>query len=154
MLGATNRIPAGYCIVVVGYGWCGRGLAMRARGMGARVLITEVDPLPALEAVMDGFEVAPMGGAARIGDIFCTLTGNVRVLREEHFRKMKDGVIVCNSGHFNVEIDIPALKRMARSGRTGRPFVEEYRLREGRAIPLLAGGRVINLAAAEGHPAT
>jgi adenosylhomocysteinase len=154
ILRATNRLLAGSCFVVVGYGWCGRGLAMRARGMGARVLITEVDPLPALEAVMDGFEVAPMGEAAGMGDIFCTLTGNVRVLREEHFRKMKDGVIVCNSGHFNVEIDIPALKRMARSVRTVRPFVEEYRMRDGRAIHILAEGRLINLAAAEGHPAT
>jgi len=154
ILRATNRLLAGSCFVVGGYGWCGRGVAMRARGMGARVLITEVDPLPALEAVMDGFEVAPMREAAAVGDIFCTLTGNIHVLREEHFRKMKDGAIVCNSGHFNVEIDIPALARMARSVRTVRPFVEEYRMRDGRGIHVLAEGRLINLAAAEGHPAT
>ncbi len=154
ILRATNRLLAGSCFVVAGYGWCGRGVAMRARGMGARVLVTEVDPLPALEAVMDGFEVAPMGEAAAAGDIFCTLTGNIRVLREEHFRKMKDGAIVCNSGHFNVEIDIDALAGMARTVRTVRPFVEEYRMRDGRAIHLLAEGRLINLAAAEGHPST
>ena len=154
ILRATNRLLAGSCFVVVGYGWCGRGVAMRARGMGARVFITEVDPLPALEAVMDGFEVVPMREAAALGDIFCTLTGNIHVLREEHFRKMKDGAIVCNSGHFNVEIDLPALKRMARSVRTVRPFVEEYRMRDGRRIHVLAEGRLINLAAAEGHPAT
>jgi adenosylhomocysteinase len=154
ILRATNRLLAGSCFVVVGYGWCGRGLAMRARGMGARVLVTEVDPLPALEAVMDGFEVAPMSEAAAWGDIFCTLTGNIHVLRGEHFRKMKDEAIVCNSGHFNVEIDIPSLAGMSRSVRTVRPFVEEYRLRDGRAIHVLAEGRLINLAAAEGHPAT
>jgi adenosylhomocysteinase len=125
---------------------------MRAKGMGARVLVTEVDPLPALEALMDGFEVVPMSEAARTGDIFCTLTGNLHVLRREHFDKMKDGAIVCNSGHFNVEIDIPALARMSKSVRTVRPFVEEYLLRDGRAIHVLAEGRLINLAAAEGHP--
>lgn len=152
ILRATNRLIAGSCFVVAGYGWCGRGLAMRARGMGARVIVTEVDPLPALEAVMDGFEVAPMSAAADKGDIFCTLTGNIHVLREEHFRKMKNGAIVCNSGHFNVEIDIPALARMARSVRTVRPFVEEYLLRDGRAVHVLAEGRLINLSAAEGHP--
>ncbi|MGE5664212.1 MAG: adenosylhomocysteinase [Deltaproteobacteria bacterium] len=150
---ATNRLLAGSCFVVAGYGWCGRGLAMRARGMGARVLITEIDPLPALEAVMDGFEVVPMAQAAPVGDIFCTLTGDIHVLRAEHFRKMKDGAIVCNSGHFNVEIDIPALARMARSVRTVRPFVQEYRMRDGRALHVLAEGRLVNLAAAEGHPA-
>ena len=154
ILRATNRLLAGSCFVVAGYGWCGRGLAMRARGMGARVLITEVAPLSALEAVMDGFEVVPMRDAAGAGDIFCTLTGNVNVLREEHFRKMKDGAILCNSGHFNVEIDIPALARMAGSVRTVRPFVEEYRMRDGKAIHLLGEGRLINLAAAEGHPST
>jgi adenosylhomocysteinase len=154
ILRATNRLIAGSCFVVSGYGWCGRGLAMRARGMGARVLVTEVDPLPALEAVMEGFEVVPLSAAAPAGDIFCTLTGNLHVLRREHFAKMKDGAIVCNSGHFNVEIDIPALRRMAASVRTVRPFVEEYRLRDGRAIHVLAEGRLINLAAAEGHPAT
>ena len=125
---------------------------MRAKGMGARVLVTEVDPLPALEALMDGFDVVPMSEAARTGDIFCTLTGNLHVLRREHFDKMKDGAIVCNSGHFNVEIDIPALARISKSVRTVRPFVEEYLLRDGRAIHVLAEGRLINLAAAEGHP--
>ncbi len=154
ILRATNRMLAGSCFVVSGYGWCGRGLAMRARGMGARVLITEQDPLPALEAVMDGFEVVPMREAAVKGDIFCTLTGNIHVLRGEHFEKMKDGAIVCNSGHFNVEIDIPALAKMAKSVRTVRPFVEEYRMRDGRMIHVLAEGRLINLAAAEGHPST
>ena len=152
ILRATNRLIAGSCFVVAGYGWCGRGLAMRAKGMGARVLVTEVDPLPALEALMDGFEVVSMSEAARAGDIFCTLTGNLHVLRGAHFEKMKDGAIVCNSGHFNVEIDIPALARMAKSVRTVRPFVEEYLLRDGRAIHVLAEGRLINLAAAEGHP--
>ena len=152
ILRATNRLIAGSCFVVAGYGWCGRGLAMRAKGMGARVLVTEIDPLPALEALMDGFDVVPMSEAAREGDIFCTLTGNLNVVRGEHFEKMKDGAIVCNSGHFNVEIDLPALSRMARSVRTVRPFVEEYKLRDGRSIHILAEGRLINLAAAEGHP--
>jgi len=152
ILRATNLLLAGSCFVVAGYGWCGRGLAMRARGMGARVLITEVDPLPALEAVMDGFEVTSMSDAAARGDIFCTLTGNIHVLREEHFRKMKDGAILCNSGHFNVEIDVSSLAGMARSVRTVRPFVEEYRMRDRRVIYLLAEGRLINLASAEGHP--
>jgi len=153
ILRATNRLIAGSCFVVSGYGWCGRGLAMRARGMGGRVLVTEVDPLPALEAAMDGFEVVPLSEAAPRGDIFCTLTGNLHVLRREHFARMKDGAIVCNSGHFNVEIDIPALRKMSRSVRTVRPFVEEYRLPNGKAIHVLAEGRLINLAAAEGHPA-
>jgi len=152
ILRATNRLIAGSCFVVAGYGWCGRGLAMRAKGMGARVLVTEIDPLPALEALMDGFDVVPMAAAAKVGDIFCTLTGNLNVIRREHFEKMKDGAIVCNSGHFNVEIDIPALARIAKSVRTVRPFVEEYLLRDGRAIHILAEGRLINLAAAEGHP--
>ncbi len=153
ILRATNRLLAGSCFVVAGYGWCGRGLAMRARGMGARVIVTEVDPLPALEAAMDGYEVVSMSEAARIGDFFCTVTGNLHVLRREHFERMKDGAIVCNSGHFNVEIDIPALAKMAKSVRTVRPFVEEYMLRDGRAIHVLGEGRLINLAAAEGHPA-
>ena len=153
ILRATNRLLAGSCFVVAGYGWCGRGLSMRARGMGARVIVTEVDPLPALEAVMDGFEVAPMSDAAKRGDIFCTVTGNLHVIRREHFARMKDGAIVCNSGHFNVEIDIPALAKMSKSVRTVRPFVEEYKLRDGRAIHVLGEGRLINLAAAEGHPA-
>ncbi|HSL91099.1 MAG TPA: adenosylhomocysteinase [Candidatus Limnocylindrales bacterium] len=152
ILRATNRLIAGSCFVVAGYGWCGRGLAMRAKGMGARVLVTEIDPLPALEALMDGFDVVSMAEAAQAGDIFCTVTGNLHVLRGEHFRRMKDGAIVCNSGHFNVEINIPALARMAKSVRTVRPFVEEYKLRNGRAIHVLAEGRLINLAAAEGHP--
>jgi adenosylhomocysteinase len=152
ILRATNRLIAGSRFVVAGYGWCGRGLAMRARGMGARVMVTEIDPLPALEALMDGFDVVPMAEAAKVGDIFCTLTGNLHVLRREHFEKMKNGAIVCNSGHFNVEIDIPALAGMARSVRTVRPFVEEYLLRDGKAIHVLAEGRLINLAAAEGHP--
>jgi len=153
ILRATNRLLAGSCFVVAGYGWCGRGLSMRARGMGARVVVTEVDPLPALEAVMDGFEVVSMSEASRVGDFFCTVTGNLHVLRREHFLRMKDGAIVCNSGHFNVEIDIPALAKMAKSVRTVRPFVEEYLLRDGRAIHVLGEGRLINLAAAEGHPA-
>ncbi|MEW6721418.1 MAG: adenosylhomocysteinase [Thermodesulfobacteriota bacterium] len=152
ILRATNRLLAGRCFVVAGYGWCGRGLAMRARGMGARVIVAEIDPLPALEAMMDGFEVAPMADAARIGDIFCTVTGNLHVLRREHFARMKDGAIVCNSGHFNVEIDLPALGKMAKSVRTVRPYVEEYKLPDGRAIHVLGEGRLINLAAAEGHP--
>jgi adenosylhomocysteinase len=153
ILRATNRLLAGSCFVVAGYGWCGRGLSMRARGMGARVIVTEVDPLPALEAVMDGFTVAPMSEAAKVGDIFCTVTGDIHVLREEHFARMKDGAIVANSGHFNVEIDIPALEKMSKSVRTVRPFVQEYTLRDGRKIHLLGEGRLINLAAAEGHPA-
>ncbi len=153
ILRATNRLLAGSCFVVAGYGWCGRGLSMRARGMGARVIVTEVDPLPALEAVMDGFTVMPMSEAAKVGDIFCTVTGDIHVLREEHFARMKDGAIVCNSGHFNVEIDIPALAKMSKSVRTVRPYVEEYSLRDGRKIHVLGEGRLINLAAAEGHPA-
>jgi adenosylhomocysteinase len=151
---ATNRLFAGRTVVTAGYGWCGRGFAMRARGMGAKVVVTEVDQLKALEAVMDGFDVMPMGRAAPIGDVFCTLTGDISVLRPEHFRRMKDGSIVCNSGHFNVEIDIPGLKKMARKVRRNvRPFTDEYTLRSGRRIYLLADGRLINLAAAEGHPA-
>ena len=153
ILRSTNRLLAGSCFVVAGYGWCGRGLSSRARGMGARVIVTEVDPLPALEAVMDGFTVMPMAEAAKIGDIFCTVTGNIHVLRKEHFDRMKDGAIVCNSGHFNVEIDIPALEKMSKSVREVRPFVNEYALGSGRKIHVLGEGRLINLAAAEGHPA-
>jgi len=153
ILRATNRLLAGSCFVVAGYGWCGRGLSMRARGMGARVIVTEVDPLPALEALMDGFEVATMAEAAKVGDIFCTVTGDIHVLRGEHFARMKDGAIVANSGHFNVEIDIPALAKMSKSVRTVRPFVQEYTLRDGRKLHVLGEGRLINLAAAEGHPA-
>ena len=153
ILRSTNRLMAGCCFVVAGYGWCGRGLSSRARGMGARVIVTEVDPLPALEAVMDGFTVMSMAEAAKIGDIFCTVTGNIHVLRKEHFERMKDGAIVCNSGHFNVEIDIPALEKMSKSVREVRPFVDEYTLGNGRRVHVLGEGRLINLAAAEGHPA-
>jgi len=151
---ATNRLFAGRTVVAAGYGWCGRGFAMRARGLGARVVVTEVDHLKALEAIMDGFEVLPMGRAAPIGDIFCTLTGDIKVIAAQHFRKMREGAIVCNSGHFNVEIDIPGLRKLARKVRRNvRPFTDEYTLRNGRRIYLLADGRLINLAAAEGHPA-
>lgn len=151
---ATNILLAGKTFIIAGYGWCGRGLAMRARGMGANVIVTEVDPLPALEAVMDGFRVMPMEEAAPIGDIFCTLTGDINVLDRHHFENMKDGAIVANSGHFNVEINIPALEEMAAEKRLVRPFVEQYELRDGRRINLLGEGRLINLAAAEGHPAS
>jgi adenosylhomocysteinase len=150
---ATNRLLAGATFVVSGYGWCGKGLAMRAAGMGANVVITEINPLRALEAVMDGYRVMPMAEAAEIGDIFCTVSGNVSVIRKEHFLKMKDGAIVANSGHFNVEIDIPALEKLARAKRRVREFVDEYTLPGGRKIHLLGEGRLINLAAAEGHPA-
>ncbi len=154
MIRATNRLVAGSHFVVCGYGWCGRGLAMRARGMGANVIITEVDPLPALEAVMDGFTVLPIRQAARIGDFFCTLTGDINVIRKEHFQIMKDGAIVANSGHFNVELDLDGLKSIAKSTRVIRPFVEEFVLKDGRRINILAEGRLINLAAAEGHPSS
>jgi adenosylhomocysteinase len=138
--------------VVCGYGWCGRGVAMRARGMGGNVVITEVDPLKAMEAVMDGFQVMPMAEAAKIGEIFVTVTGDLKVIRKEHFEVMKDGAIVCNSGHFNVEIDIPVLEKMSKSKRLIRDYVDEYTLTDGRRINLLGEGRLINLAAAEGHP--
>ncbi|MFZ5808938.1 MAG: adenosylhomocysteinase [Chloroflexota bacterium] len=151
---ATNILLAGKTFVVAGYGWCGRGLAMRARGMGANVVVTEVDPLPALEAVMDGFRVMPMDEAARIGDIFITVTGDINVIDRRHFEQMKDGAIVANSGHFNVEINIPALEELSSGKRLVRPFVEEYQLKDGRRIHLLGEGRLINLAAAEGHPAS
>jgi adenosylhomocysteinase len=154
MIRATNRLVAGANFVVCGYGWCGRGLAMRARGMGANVIITEVDPLPALEAVMDGFQVMPVARAAKIGDFFCTVTGNVNVIRKEHFAVMKSGAIVANSGHFNVELDLEGLAKLAKSKRVIRPFVEEYRLKNGRCINVLGDGRLINLAAAEGHPSS
>ena len=150
---STNILLAGSKFVVAGYGWCGRGLAMRARGMGAEVIVTEVEPTRALEAVMDGFRVMAMAEAAKLGDVFVTVTGDKNVLAKEHFELMKDGAIVSNSGHFNVEIDIPALERMSSSKRTTRPFVEEYSLKDGRKINLLGEGRLINLAAAEGHPA-
>jgi adenosylhomocysteinase len=151
---ATNLLLAGSTFVVAGYGWCGRGVAMRARGQGANVIVTEIDPLKALEAQMDGFRVMPMAEAAPVGDIFCTLTGNIDVLRTEHFTAMKDGAVICNSGHFNVEIDIPALTRLAGgTSREVRPFVEEFVV-GGKRIFLLGEGRLINLAAAEGHPAS
>src|SRR2546422_635568 len=151
---ATNFLLAGSKFVVAGYGWCGRGLASRARGAGAEVIITEVDPTKALEAVMDGFRVMSMNEAAKIGDVFFTVTGNKNVLTREHFEVMKDGAIVANSGHFNVEIDIPALEKLASSKRPTRNFVDEYSLKDGRKINLLGDGRLINLAAAEGHPAS
>ena len=154
ILRATNRLVAGSYFVVGGYGWCGRGLAARASGMGARVIVTEVDPLRALEAAMDGYLVMPMAEAAPIGDFFCTVTGDINVVRKEHFEKMKDGAIVCNSGHFNVEIDIESLEGMATSRRIIRDFVEEFTMSDGRRLILLGEGRLINLAAAEGHPAS
>ena len=152
MLRATNRLIAGAVVVVSGYGWCGRGIAMRARGMGGRVVVTEIDPIKALEAVMDGYQVLPMADAAPLGDFFVTVTGDIKVIRKEHFEAMKDGAIVCNSGHFNVEIDIPALEKLSRKKRTVRDFVDEYHMADGRRISLLGEGRLINLAAAEGHP--
>ncbi len=152
ILRATNRLLAGSIFVVAGYGWCGRGVAMRARGMGARVIVTEVDPLKALEAVMDGFDVMPMEEAAEKGDFFCTLTGDIHVIRKEHFLKMKDGAIVANSGHFNVELDLEGLKDVATEVRDIRDNVQEYKLVNGRKIYILAEGRLVNLAAAEGHP--
>jgi len=151
---ATNRLIAGTNFVICGYGWCGRGLAMRARGMGANVIVTEVDPVAALEAIMDGLTVMPIQKAARIGDIFCTLTGNINVIRKNHFMIMKDGAIVANSGHFNVELDLEGLKSIAKSTRKIRPFVEEYVLENGKRVNLLGDGRLINLAAAEGHPSS
>jgi adenosylhomocysteinase len=152
---ATNVLLAGKRFVVAGYGWCGRGLAMRARGMGALVIVTEVDPLKALEAVMDGYEVMPMEEAAKIGDIFCTVTGDINVIDRRHFEVMKDGAIVANSGHFNVEINIPALVQMAKGKpKWVRPFVEQYETEDGRKINILGEGRLINLASAEGHPAS
>lgn len=154
ILRATNRLISGSWFVVSGYGWCGRGVAMRAKGMGARVIVTEVDPLRALEAAMDGYYVMPLDQAAPLGDFFCTVTGDMSVIRKEHFERMKDGAIVCNSGHFNVEVDIPALEKMAASRRPIRPFVEEFTLTDGRRITLLGEGRLINLAAAEGHPSS
>ena len=151
---ATNRLLAGSNFVVSGYGWCGRGVARRAAGMGAKVIVTEVNPLRALEAVMDGYQVMPMDRAAEIGDFFCTLTGDIHVLRKEHFEKMKDGAIISNSGHFNVEINLDALREMSSSVRTMRDFVEEFSLGNGRRLYVLGEGRLINLAAAEGHPSS
>lgn len=154
ILRATNRLIAGSVFVVAGYGWCSKGIAMRAKGMGARVIITEINPLRALEATMDGFEVMPMIEAARIGDIFVTATGNIDVIYEQCFSLMKDGAIFCNSGHFNVEISIDALKKMSKSKRVIREFVEEYTLKNNKKVYLLGEGRLINLAAAEGHPSS
>jgi adenosylhomocysteinase len=151
---ATNRLIAGSNFVVCGYGWCGKGLAMRACGMGGNVIVTEVDPTTALEAVMDGFTVMPIRQAARIGDFFCTVTGNLNVIRKEHFEVMKDGAIVSNSGHFNVELDLGGLKSITKSHRIIRPFVEEFILENGKRINVLGDGRLINLAAAEGHPSS
>jgi adenosylhomocysteinase len=150
----TNVLLAGSKFVVAGYGWCGRGLASRAKGMGADVIVTEIDPTKALEAIMDGFRVMSMVEAAKVGDVFVTVTGNKNVIAKEHFEVMKNGAIVANSGHFNVEIDIPALEKIASSKRATRDFVDEYSLRDGRRIYLLGEGRLINLAAAEGHPAS
>jgi len=154
ILRATNRLIAGTVFVVAGYGWCGKGVAMRAKGLGGDVVIAEIDPLKALEAVMDGFRVMPMSAASKIGDFFVTVTGDINVLREEHFKSMKDGAIVCNSGHFNVEIDIPALRKLSKKRRVIREFVEEYTMKDGRRINLLGEGRLINLASAEGHPSS
>src|SRR5881392_1159421 len=151
---ATNVLLAGRKFVVGGYGWVGRGVALRARGMGAHVIVTEVDPLRALEAVMDGYEVLPMDKAAEIGDIFCTATGDKSVITRGHMERMKDGAILANTGHFNVEIEIPALRQLARETRKAREFVEEFELEDGRRIYLVAEGRLVNLSAAEGHPAS
>jgi adenosylhomocysteinase len=150
----TNSLIAGSKFVVAGYGWCGRGLASRARGMGADVIVTEIDPTKAIEAVMDGYRVMSMAEAAKIGDIFVTVTGNKNVIGRDHFDLMKNGAVVANSGHFNVEIDIPALEKMSSSKRQTRDFVDEYAMKDGRKIYLLGEGRLINLAAAEGHPAS
>jgi len=150
----TNRLVCGSVVVVAGYGWCGRGVAMRAKGLGADVVVTEVDPVKGLEAVMDGFRVMPMEQAAAIGDFFVTVTGNLKVIRGEHFAAMKDGAIVSNSGHFNVELDIPALEKLSRKRRIVRPGVEEFTLKNGRRVSLLGEGRLVNLALAEGHPSS
>jgi adenosylhomocysteinase len=151
---ATNILLAGKTFVVVGYGWCGKGCAMRARGLGANVVVTEVDPIKAIEAVMDGFRVLPMAEAAKIGDFFVTVTGNRHVIDREHFEAMKDGAIVCNSGHFDLELNLEALREMSESVAARRPFVEEYKGKNGKSVIVLGEGRLINLAAAEGHPAS
>jgi adenosylhomocysteinase len=151
---ATNLLLAGSNVVVAGYGWCGKGVAMRARGLGANVIVCEIDPVAALEATMDGYRVMPMAKAVREGQVFVTVTGNKGVLRDEHFRSMRDGAVICNAGHFNVEIDIPALAAMSRRRRRVREFVEEFEMKDGRRIHLLADGRLVNLSAAEGHPAS
>ncbi len=154
MIRATNRLVAGSVFVVAGYGWCGKGIASRAKGLGAHVIVTEIDPLRALEAVLDGFQVMPMAEAAPLGDFFCTVTGNTDVIREEHFKRMKDGAIVANSGHFNVELDLKALADIAVSRREVRDFVEEFELKGGKRVVVLAEGRLVNLSAAEGHPSS
>jgi adenosylhomocysteinase len=151
---ATNILIAGQKVVIAGYGWCGRGVAMRAKGLGADVIVTEIDPVKGIEAVMDGYRVLPMAEAAKEGDIFITVTGNKNVLRAEHFEAMKSGAVVCNSGHFNVEIDIPALERLSSGKREVRPLVDEFLMKDGRKIYLLGEGRLVNLATAEGHPAS
>jgi len=150
---ATNLLLAGQKMVIAGYGWCGRGVAMRAKGLGANVIVTEIDPVKGIEAVMDGFRVMPMAEAVKEGDVFITVTGNKNVIRQEHFEKMKSGAIVCNSGHFNVEIDIPALEKLSTGKRQVRPLVDEYQMRDGRKAYLIGEGRLVNLATAEGHPA-
>lgn len=151
---ATNRLISGTTFVVCGYGWCGKGLAMRARGLGANVVVTEIDELAALEAVMDGFRVMPIAEAAKIGDFFCTVTGNISVIRKEHFTNMKNGAIISNSGHFNVELDLDGLKTISKKKRQIREYVDEYTLKNGKKINVLGDGRLINLAAAEGHPSS
>jgi adenosylhomocysteinase len=151
---ATNLLLAGLKVVIAGYGWCGRGVAMRAKGLGADVIVTEIDPVKGIEAVMDGFRVMPMAEAAKEGDVFITVTGNKNVIRAEHFEQMKSGAVVCNSGHFNVEVDIPALERLSNGKREVRPLVDEYALKDGRRICLIGEGRLVNLATAEGHPAS
>ena len=151
---ATNLLLAGLKVVIAGYGWCGRGVAMRAKGLGADVIVTEIDPVKGIEAVMDGFRVFPMADAAKEGDVFITVTGNKNVIRAEHFELMKSGAVICNSGHFNVEIDIPALERLSSGKREVRPLVDEYQLKDGRRICLIGEGRLVNLATAEGHPAS
>ncbi len=151
---ATNVLLAGRTVVVVGYGWCGRGVASRAAGMGAHVVVTEVDPRKAIEAVMDGYRVMPMSDAAKIGDVFVTVTGNYHVIREDHFKLMKNGAIVCNSGHFNDELDLEGIKRLSKGMTVPRDFVEQYEMHDGRKICVLADGRLVNLAAGEGHPAS
>jgi adenosylhomocysteinase len=151
---ATNILWAGKVVVVCGYGYCSRGIACRAKGLGARVIVTEVQPIPALEAAMDGYQVMPLIEAAKIGDVFISATGDTTVMDEQHFMQMKDGAIMANSGHFNVEINIPALERLSTAKRQVRPFVDEYTMKDGRKLHLLGEGRLINLAAAEGHPAS
>ncbi len=153
VLRATNYLIAGSTVVVAGYGWCGRGLANRAKGMGANVIVTEVDPLKGIEATMDGFGVMPMAQAAKIGDVFITVTGDIAVIRPEHFEKMKDGAVVCNSGHFNVELDLEGLKKISKKVQEVRPLVNEYTLKNGKRVYILAEGRLVNLSCAEGHPA-